>query len=258
MNRMTTAQRVMQRFLLVAGLAIGGLGAVAVRAETTGLVVTEVSGRVLARSEAGAYRGRVGPGFGPAAKDTILTGREARVELAWGEGGRWRVGQNAGWRRAPGMSPADAELIAGSALVMPATGETVAVAAAAATVSLTGGVWIVTAAANDGLKLVALDRGQARRGEVELELREGEVVFAPPGQAGFGPVVTIFLAETLATSRLVAGYSTELPGLERLRLRAAAQREALRHVSNAFVGDARDEGAFQLVVPKGRAEARAE
>lgn len=230
----------------------------AARADEAGLVVTEAAGRVLGRSEAGAYRGRVEPGFAPAAGDTILTGREARVELAWGEGGRWRVGQNAGWRRAPGMSPAEAELIAGSALVMPPEGGEVGVAAAAATVRLTGGVWIVTAAANDGLKLVALDRGRARRGAVELELREGEVVFAPPGLEGFGPVVTIFLEETLVTSRLVSGFKEELPGLERLRLRAAAQREALRHVSNAFVGDARGEGAFQLVVPKGREEARAE
>ena len=81
-------------------------------------------------------------------------------------------------------------------------------------------------------------------------MRAGEVVFAQPGGRGLGPVVTVFLDELLATSRLVGGFAAELPQAERLRQLGAAQRESLQKVSNAFVGGARDAEGFELVVPK--------
>ncbi len=240
-------------------------------ASLAGPRVLEARGRVLVRAaEGGRYRGRASPGLALAAGDAVVTGPEARVELGFAGEGRWRVGQQAVWRC--GGAAGDASLQAGSALVAVPRGRTVRVEGADAAIRLGEGVWLLTAVANDGFKIVALDRGvvgldspalasgaSAEAGPVpdpvpvadqESKLRAGEVVFVLPGGRGFGPIVTVFLDELLATSRLVGGFAAELPQAERLRQQGAAQREALRHVSNAFVGGARDAASFQLVVPK--------
>lgn len=243
------------------GVAVSGAAAIAVAWETTG--------RVLVReAETSRYRGRVAAGFELMPGEAMLTGPGARVELRVGERGRWRVGERAVWRA--GAKPGDAELRAGTAVAAVPAGARWRVGAASAAVSLGEGVWLLTAVDNEGLKIVALDggrvdaegapggeapaggpeeRGRAARAST-IKLRAGEVVFARPGGRGFGPVVTIFLDELLASSRLLTRFAEELPQMERLRQQGAAQRERLSLVSNAHVGGAKDAEGFQVIVPK--------
>jgi hypothetical protein len=212
------------------------------------------TGRVLVR-EGGTerYRGRVGPGFELGARDAVLTGPGARVEWLQIGGGRWRLGERVVWLA--GEESGEAVLRAGTALAVVPPNERWDVGAAETRVRISEGVWLLTAVDNGGLKIVALDGGELSGVPADgiegapLRLRAGELIFARPGGEGFGPVVTIFLEETLATSRLLTRFGVELPQMERLRQQAAAQRERLTHVSNAHVGGARDADGFQVIVP---------
>lgn len=223
--------------------------------------VLETRGRVLVRATGEArYRGRAEPGRVLASGEALLTGPEARVELDFGDKGRWRLGEQVIWRLAE-ASHGDAVLSSGTALVAVPAGRSIRVQGVDATLRLDEGVWLITAVHNDGFKIVALDRGtlgcklamapdpDASPPFAELRLRAGEVVFVPPGGLGFGPIITVFLDEVLATSRLVTGFGTDLPQAERLRQQGSAQRERLRRLSNAFVGGANDASGFDLVVP---------
>lgn len=220
----------------------------------------ETSGRVLVREGGdGRYRGRAAPGFELHAGDAVLSGPGARMEWLVGPDGRWRLGERAVW--IAGATPGEATLRAGTALAAIPAGTSWRVRSADAEVSLSTGVWLLTAVENEGLKIVALDRGTATLpppvGEVAgtagspapdtLLLRAGEVVFAPPGGRAFGPVVTVFLDELLASSRLVTRFAAPLPQAERLRQQGAAQRERLALISNVHVGGARDTAGFQLL-----------
>lgn len=221
----------------------------------------EAAGRVLVREGGdGPYRGRAKPGMELRAGDAVLTGPGARVEWRIGGRGRWRVGERAVW--IAGNAAGDAELRAGTAIAAVEEGSRWTVGAAAARVTLGEGVWLLTAVENEGLKIVALDGGEvacaaanpgadAGGGLVpRLRLRAGEVVFARPGNGGFGPVVTIFLDELLASSRLVTKFAEPLPQMTRLEQQGAAQRERLSLVSNVHVAGAKDAEGFQLVVPE--------
>ena len=232
----------------------------------------ETVGRVLVRDgTTGGYRGPVVAGMVLREGDVVLTGPEGRVELRGGGPARWRIGEQAVWRwRAAGV-----ELLAGTALAAGVPDDGVEVAAAARRVKLHGGVWLLTAVDNEGLKIVALDKGRielpaapSAPGATDgagaagaaavpaLKLAAGELVFAPPGGGGFGPVVTVFLDELLGTSRLVGGFAGPLPQVRRLVALGEAQRARLQNVSNAFVGGARDASGFQLAVPKEKAAGR--
>lgn len=216
-------------------------------------VALETSGRVLAREgEQGRYRGRVTEGMELRAGDAVLTGPGARVEWRVGAEGRWRVGERAVW--IAGATPGDADLLAGTALAAVPRGAAWKVGAADARILLGEGAWLLTAVENEGLKIVALDEGDiaaegAAGAPEKARLRAGEVVFARPGGRGFGPVVTIFLDELLATSRLLTRFSSELPRMERLRQQGTAQRERLALVSNLHVGGAKDAEGFQVMTP---------
>jgi hypothetical protein len=220
----------------------------------------EVVGRVLVRvGVEGPYRGRAEPGLALRAGEVIFSSAGARVEWRFGERGRWRVGERAVWSAEGGAG--DAELRAGTALAAVPEGERWTVRAEEAGVEIGAGVWLITAVENGGLKMVALDGGEARVPGAEggaglARLRAGEAVFVRPGGRGFGPVVTVFLDELLATSRLITRFKEELPQMERLRQQGAAQRERLRLVSNAHVGGAKDAEGFQVVVPRGREAGR--
>lgn len=216
----------------------------------------ETVGRVLVR-EAGAARqkpARAGARLEPGA--ALITGRGARAELLDEGGARWRVGALAVWQ-------AEAEgvrLFSGSALALVPGGGSRRVDALGGTVWLGEGVWMLTAVRNEGLKIVCLEAGGELRapladpaaGEAARRLRAGELVFLRPQGEGFGPVVTIFLTELLATSRLVNGFAAELPERGRLQAVATAQAERLSGVTEALVAGASDARGFEVVVP-GRA-----
>lgn len=251
---MTPARRIWGSARLgLAAACLLALAPGAARAGEPGPVAAEASGRVLAREgEQGRYRGRVRTGMELRAGDAVLTGPGARVEWRVGEAGRWRVGERAVWLA--GEKPGDADLLAGTALAAVPGGATWRVGAADARILLGEGAWLLTAVENEGLKIVALDEGElaAEGGEgapAKARLRAGEVVFARPGGRGLGPVVTIFLDELLATSRLLTRFSSELPRMERLRQQGAAQRERLALVSNLHVGGAKDAEGFQVMTP---------
>lgn len=265
--RMSAAFRRARRPLTVAGLllcAVNGMAEVDTADAARPAVATagEAVGRVLVRERGdGPYRGRAAAGMELRAGDAVLTGPGARVEWRAGDRGRWRVGERAVW--IAGAAPGDAELRAGTALAAVPEGARWTVDAAAARVALGEGVWLLSAVENEGLKIVALDGGEAREAGAgdgaakTLRLRAGEVVFARPGGRGFGPVVTIFLEELLGSSRLVARFGEELPQMERLRRQGEAQRERLRLVTNVHVAGAKDAEGFQVIVP-GRRDGAAE
>jgi hypothetical protein len=83
-------------------------------------------------------------------------------------------------------------------------------------------------------------------------MKPGELIFLRPGGRGFGPLVTIYLEELLATSRLVRGFSEPLPRMTRLINQAIAQREQLKGVTSALVAGAKGDSGFQVVLPRPR------
>ncbi|MBC8009684.1 MAG: hypothetical protein H7067_06275 [Burkholderiales bacterium] len=177
------------------------------------------------------------------------------MELRVGEG-RWRVGALVVWQaEADGV-----RLLSGSALALVPKGAEWRVDSLGSRARLGAGVWMLTAVRNQGLKVVCLEASGELAAELAEDfgkgktdtrrLRAGELVFLRPAGKGFGPVLTVFLEELLATSRLVNGFAEPLPELERLRVVAAAQRERLGGVTNALVGGATDDRGFEVVVPR--------
>ncbi len=188
---------------------------------------------------------------------TVVTGENAQAEVRTA-GGLWRLGRRAVF--SPGAT-GGGRLLAGTVLALVPSGQTWRVESSRGLVSLGEGTWILQAVDNEGLKLICLD-GPAKAvalGEMKapaseplrkIKLRPGELVFLLPQGKVFGPVVTIFLQELLATSRLVGGFPEDLPDAVRLKNLGIAQSEQLKGVSNALVAGARDEKGFQVVVPK--------
>ncbi len=189
--------------------------------------------------------------------ETVVTGENALAEVR-PSAGLWRLGRRAVF--APGAD-GGGRLLAGTALAVVPTGLIWRVESSRGLVALGAGTWILQAVDNEGLKLICLD-GPAEAvalGEVKapasapmrrVKLRPGELVFLLPEGKVFGPVVTIFLQELFATSRLVLDFPEELPSARRIKNLATAQADQLKGVTNALVGGAEDAKGFQLVVPK--------
>lgn len=223
-------------------------------------ILTHLEGRVMLRS---AERTRVEfPKAGRVLVDgeILITGDQSRLEVRVGEAGLWRVG-----RRAVFVPQAEGgRLMAGTALVRVPSEAGWRVESARGAALLGKGLWMLQAVDNEGLKLVCLDGPasvealgatpfSASGGDtrpVRLKLRPGELVFLRPGGTDFGPIVTVYLEELLATSRLVNAFPEPLAELRRLQNLGIAQREQLKGVTNALVAGARDENGFEIAVPK--------
>ncbi len=226
---------------------------------SSGITVTHVDGRVMLRSAESPRMEFPRIGRTLVEGGVLITGNQARLELRVGEEGMWRVG-----RRAVFVPRVDGgSLTAGTALVRVPTEAGWRVESARGAVRLGKGLWIIQAVDNEGLKLVCLD-GPAEvdalggsgasdsddASTVRIKLRPGELVFLRPGGKAFGPIMTIYLEELLATSRLVNAFPEPLTELRRLRNLGIAQREQLKGVTNALVAGAPDEKGFEIAVPK--------
>jgi hypothetical protein len=182
--------------------------------------------------------------------ETLTTGQRARVELLGPGTARWRLGG----RTAFALLAEGARLLAGTALVVVPEDETWTVETFGSRARLGEGMWILHAVENEGLKVICLD-GTARLetdvGEtvVGVKMKPGELIFLRPEGKGFGPLVTIYLEELLATSRLVRGFEKPLPNVTRLLNLGIAQREQLKGVTGALVAGARGEGGFDVFMP---------
>lgn len=235
---------------------------VAARAdEPDAVVFGHVEGRVMikkttsARVEFPAAGRALGPG------EIVVTGDQACAELRMGSAGLCRVGRRAVVIAQQGI----VRITAGAALVRVPEEQGLRVESARGAVLLRKGLWMAQAVDNEGLKLVCLDGpsdveawGEGAAGpddaaqRARIRLRPGELVFLKPGGREFGPVVTIYLQELLATSRLVNGFPEPLAEARRLQNLALIQSEQLKGVTNAVVAGARDADGFELAVPKGK------
>ena len=219
----------------------------------SGLELGHVEGRVLSRG-ANKKLERVQSGHAVIAGEVLITGDASRFELKISRG-LWRVGRRALFE--PGDKAA--RLLAGTALVQVPEGEVWKVTSRRSVAGIPAGTWLVQAVDNGGFKIVCLDSDLPIQGlgegtkpaepAVSLKLRPGELAFLQPGGASFSPVVTVFLQEMLATSRLIGGFPDELPGFRRIVNQAVAQRDRLKTLSNAAVAGASAAGSFQIAVP---------
>lgn len=247
----------------------------------------EVVGRVLVKTETSRRQTTAAEGRALASGEALITGPKARVEVFTADGGRWRVGALAVWRAeadgallfagsALALVPPDCEWRVSSmgadAWIGPGAWMLTAVQneglkvlrldeaadlrterraprAAPAPTPVTATATVTTEGEAPVSGAAAAEAADALQ-PATLTLRPGELTFVRPGARGFGPIVTVFLAETLATSRLVRGFREPMPELARLELVATAQQDRLQGVSNALVAGARDESGFQIRVPK--------
>ena len=242
-------------FLLSLALSLSSVRRLA--AEAPAVTICEIVGSALVRAPGAGGRTPAQTGFQVPDDSAVLTGRHSRVELRQGDEGLWRIGALAVWhRRESGV-----RLLAGSAYVSVPRGETWTVESFGGEVRLETGAWMLTAVRNEGLKIVCLESSgelsspRADAAPARLRLRAGQLVFLKPGDRGFSPVLTVFLQEMLATSRLINGFGRPPPQLERLLVVAAAQRESLGGVTNALVAGAPDAGGFEVFVPGSSASA---
>lgn len=230
------------------------LAPVVVTASARGYAISDVAGRISLRSEAGESGAKVrfakkGEQLLPG--ETVTTGQKSRLELLGGGDARWRLGG----RTAFALREEGARLLAGTALVVVPEKETWTVETFGSEARLGEGMWILHAVENEGLKVICLD-GPARVETdvaaiaVGVKMKPGELIFLRPGGKGFGPLVTIYLEEMLATSRLVRGFEEPLPNLTRLVNLGIAQSEQLKGVTGALVAGARGEGGFDVVLPR--------
>ncbi len=244
---------------LVAEGPVVKLEKVTVTASASWFLIAETAGRVIMRpAEAGAGTrfAKVGAEFSPG--DTITTGERSRFELSGAREARWRLGG----RTAFLLRKEGARLLAGTALAVVPDGETWTVDTFGSRARLGEGTWILHAVENEGLKVICLDgpsrletdvAADAERPEnltvAGVKMKPGELIFLRPGARGFGPLVTIYLGELLATSRLVSGFKNPLPGITRLRNLGIAQSEQLKGVTSALVAGAKGEGGFDVYLP---------
>ena len=190
--------------------------------------------------------------------EALISGDASRYEVHPGRGGGlWRVGRRAVFMLREG----GARLLAGTALVQVPEDAVWRVESFRSVAALPAGTWIVQAVDNRGLKILCLDGGSkpvaawgdairpAKEMISSVRLRPGELTFLQPEGKMFSPVATIFLEETLATSRLVNDFPEPLPGMKRLTNQAIAQRERLSKLSNAVIVGASQAGGFQVAVP---------
>jgi hypothetical protein len=233
--------------------AQGGPAAAAAGEVSPDWRISQVSGRVLVRSADGRNQVPAQETHALPAGGVLISGANSRVELVAG-GGIWRIGSLGVWQALPD----GARVLAGSALAVVPPGTEQAVEALGGSMRLGPGTWMLTAVENEGLKVLCFSSegilrasagsGNTVREETTRRLRAGELVFLRPAGRGFGPVLTIFLAESLGTSRLVHGFSRPLPNLKELQLVAAVQSDRLAAVSKALVAGAKDQAGFQVMV----------
>jgi hypothetical protein len=220
---------------------------------------SQVEGHVMMRTPGSKKLQPVAMGRSLELNEAVFTGDTSRFEVRpMSGGGLWRLGRRAAFILKEG---GDARLLAGTALVQVPEGATWRVESIRSVVGLPPGSWLVQAVDNRGLKVVCLDASEPVQAwgdplnpaEVvvqTLRLKPGDVTFLQPEGKAFSPVVTIYLEEALSTSRLVNGFSSELPGLPRLANQAIAQRERLTKLSPAVIVGASKAGGFQIGVPK--------
>lgn len=222
-----------------------------------------VIGRVLVRAEGVRKLERAESGRLVSTGEALISGDATRFEVRpKGGEGLWRVGRRAVFSiRADGGG----RLLAGTAFVQVPSGVEWRIESMRSAAALPAGSWLVQAVDNKGLKIVCLDGsapvralGDPREPQeppaLGFKLRPGELTFLQPGGTAFSPAVTIYLEETLATSRLINGFPEAPPGMRRLANQAVAQRERLRGVSNAVIVGASQAGGFQIAVPASKAE----
>ncbi|HTJ78227.1 MAG TPA: hypothetical protein VL357_04460 [Rariglobus sp.] len=190
--------------------------------------------------------------------EVLVTGDASRFELRPSAGGGlWRVGRRAVFS----LKEGGACLLAGTALVQVPKNATWRVESIRSVAALPAGSWLVQAVDNLGLKILCLDDesepvlawgdplSPAKAAVAAVRLRPGQLVFLQPDGKEFSPMATIYLAETLSTSRLVNGFPEPVPGMERLVNQAIAQQARIDKLSNAVIVGASKAGGFQIAVP---------
>lgn len=228
--------------------------------------IAHIEGRVLLRDPKTRKLNPIEKDYPLAIGDIVLTGDASRFELRQSSEVCWRVGRRALFS----LTNEGAKLLAGTALVQVPARLTQNVESRLSIVSLPPGTWIVQAVDNGGLKIVCLDvasggdkvralgerssliepaEAEKDKAALVLALRPGDISFLQPHGRVFSPVVTVFLREVLATSRLVVGFPEELPGFRRIVNQAIAQQERLKGLSKAVVVGAPKAGGFQIAVP---------
>lgn len=221
--------------------------------------LTFIEGRVMLRPADGARveLPKLGRALGEG--EVLVTGDQSRVQVQVAKDGLWRVGR----RGVFSPQREGGRLSAGTALVRVPSDSGWVIESSRGMARLSRGLWMLQAVDNEGMKLICLDGpatvealgdGTATKADVgsaqRLKLRPGELVFLRPGGKDFGPIVTVYLEELLATSRLVNAFPEPLAEARRLSNLGIAQREQLKGVTNALVAGAREEKGFEIAVPK--------
>jgi hypothetical protein len=236
------------------------LETVTVTASSRWFEISETAGRVMLRPvEAGGpvRFPKRGQEFSPG--ETVTMGERARFELTGSDAARWRLGSRTVFQ----LHKAGARLLAGTALAMVPEKAKWTVETFGSQIRLGEGTWILQAVENEGVKVICLDGPAQVETDVAkdpsspgtltpvvVRLKPGELIFIRPGARGFGPLVTIYLEELLATSRLVGSYAKPLPQLTRMRNLGIAQREQLKGVTAALVAGAKGSDGFDVYLPK--------
>jgi len=224
----------------------------------TAPTLTFIEGRVMLRPADGARVELPKLGRVLADGEVLVTGDQSRVQVQVGKDGLWRVGR----RGVFSPQREGGRLSAGTALVRVPSDSGWVIESSRGMARLSRGLWMLQAVDNEGMKLICLDGPATVEAlgdrladpdtgpHLRLKLRPGELVFLRPGGKDFGPIVTVYLEELLATSRLVNAFPEPLAEARRLSNLGIAQREQLKGVTNALVAGAREEKGFEIAVPK--------
>ena len=164
------------------------------------------------------------------APDLVRTGPDSRAELTAPDHTITRVGANTVFSFEP--SGRDINLERGSVLFHSPSGKGGGtIRSGGASAAVFGTTIIVSAipgkspADGNGMKVILLE-GQGKvtlRNGRSRTLKAGQMIFVPPGQSDFGPVLDIRLGKLVAGSNLVKGFANELPSIPQVN--AAVQRQ---------------------------------
>jgi hypothetical protein len=188
--------------------------------------------------------------------DLVRTGSDSRAELTAPDRTITRVGANTVFSFKP--AGRDINLEQGSLLFHSPSGKgggTIksggASAAVLGTTLIVATTPVTAPTVKNGFKVIVLEG----RGRVTLQsgkyrvLKAGQMVFVLPGQSDFGPVLDINLARLVAGSRLVNGFSHELPSLPRIDGAIRKQRRELSKGRAEDTGVSADQFATQRSIP---------
>ena len=151
------------------------------------------------------------------APDLLRTGVDSLAELTAADQTVTRIGANTVFSFEP--NGRNINLEQGSVLFHSPKGKgggTIKTRAASAAVL--GTTIIVVTTVNGGFKAIVLEgRGQVRlpNGNFRV-LQAGQLVFILPGATQFGPVLNVNLGQLIKASRLVNGFQSELPSVEKI------------------------------------------